>query len=116
MRSTRAPLGALAPAVILAATLAACGPQAPEPTPQPTTFPAAAPAVTVAMAESYLRAWSASDYAAMYAMLDPDVQARYSFERFAALHADLAQMAVVGSVAGETTGDPVRVGLPAEPR
>lgn len=112
MRSTWAPLGALA----LVAVLVACGPDAPEPTPQPTTFPTSEPNAAVALADRYLRAWSASDYETMYAMLDPDVQARYPFERFAAVHTDLAEMAVVGSVAGETTGKPVRIGLAPEPR
>jgi len=87
----------------------------PEPTPAPTTFPAAAPDAGTAVANAYLDAWSDGDYEAMYAMIDPDERGRYPLEDFEALHAALAEMAVVDGITS-TTGEPEPIALPPEPR
>ena len=96
--------------------LAACVSEpSPEPTPVPTTYPAAQPDAATALAETYLAAWAAGDYAAMHATLDPTVRERYSVELFTDLHASFGELAVVSDIAG-TTGEPRVVALPPEPR
>ena len=101
---------------IAVALLAACSLEpTPDPTPVPTTFPVAAPAAASAVATTYLGAWAAGDYAAMYALLDPALRATYPVERFNELHAAFAGMAQVETLSG-VAGEPALVGLPAEPR
>lgn len=96
--------------------LAACSADsAPDPTPIPTTFPNAAPAAAVELASSYLDAWAAGDWAAMYAEVDPAVREEYPVERFTELHAAFAEMAEVERLTA-TTGEPMLVGLAPEPR
>jgi penicillin-binding protein 2 len=96
--------------------LAACSADsAPDPTPIPTTFPNAAPAAAVELASSYLDAWAAGDWAAMYAEVDPAVREEYPVERFMDLHAAFAEMAEVERLTA-TTGEPMLVGLAPEPR
>ena len=98
------------------ALLAACSlSPTPEPTPVPTTFPAAAPDAATAIATAYIDAWSAGDYAAMYDMTDPDVRVAYPLESFEALHAALAEMAVVDGFTS-TTGEPETIAFPPQPR
>ena len=96
--------------------LAACSTDsAPDATPIPTTFPQAAPQAAVALASTYLDAWAAGDYAAMYAELDPAVREVYPIEEFTELHAAFADMAEVGALTA-TAGEPSLVGLDPEPR
>jgi cell division protein FtsI/penicillin-binding protein 2 len=103
-------------AAVGAAMLAACSlSPTPEPTPVPTTFPAAAPDAATVVATAYLDAWSDGDFAAMYDMLDPDERARYPLERFEALHAALAEMAVVDGL-NSATGEPEPIALAPQPR
>lgn len=104
----------LALAVVL--MTAACGAVDPDPTPEPTTFPLAAPESAVTLAADYLAAWSSGDLEAMYALLDPRARERYPFEAFRDLHLALNEMAVVETLGATTSGDPIVVGLPAEPR
>ena len=105
--------------VLLAApllALAACSTDsAPDATPIPTTFPDAAPQAAVELASSYLDAWAAGDYAAMYAELDPAIREAYPAEQFTELHAAFAEMAEVGALTA-TAGEPMVVGLAPEPR
>ena len=104
----------VAAAVILA--LAACTAEpTPEPTPRPTTFPVAGPDEAAAVVEAYVAAWASADYAAMHAALDPALRERYPPEQFAELHAAFAEMAQVADLRA-TLGEPVTIGLPAEPR
>src|SRR5688572_7222328 len=106
---------ALLPGIALV-FLAACNLEpTPDPIPVPTTFPQAAPAAASAVATTYLEAWAAGDYAAMYALLDPALRERYPVEQFSELHAAFAGMARVETLSG-TAGEPAIVGLPAEPR
>ncbi len=96
--------------------LAACGTDSsPDPLPGPTTYPTDPHDVAVAMAASYLHAWAAADYPAMYATLDPMLREQYPLERFSELHAAFAEMAAVDRLAA-ATGDPRVVALPPERR
>ena len=96
--------------------LAACSTDSPpDATPIPTTFPTAAPAAAAELAATYLDAWAAGDYAAMYAELDPAVRAEYPVEQFSELHAAFAEMAEVAALTA-TAGAPALVGLAPEPR
>jgi penicillin-binding protein 2 len=98
--------------LLLAACLAA---PTPDPTPEPTTYPAAPTDAAAELADAYLGAWAASDYGAMYDMLDPAIRDAYPVERFTDLHAAFAEMAQVEALDGRT-GEPNRVALPPEPR
>ena len=103
-------------AVALAVALAACSAEpTPEPTPIPTTFPAAPADVAAQLTTDYMAAWAAGDYAAMHAMLDPALATDWPSERFADLHASLAEMARIASV-DATLGEPMVAALPPEPR
>jgi cell division protein FtsI/penicillin-binding protein 2 len=95
--------------------LAACSEPAPTATPIPTTYPAAPDEDASAVATAYLEAWGAGDYAAMYATLDPALQATWPVERFSDLHAAFAEMARVDTLGG-TVGAPRFVALPPQPR
>jgi hypothetical protein len=56
----------------LSVALAACvSSPTPDPTPQPTTFPTQPPEAAEALADEYLAAWAAGDFAAMHATLEP---------------------------------------------
>jgi penicillin-binding protein 2 len=110
----RARRGAL-PLVAMLVLAACVTDPTPEPTPLPTTFPVAGPDAATALAETYLTAWAAGEYEAMYALLDPAQHEAYPLERFTALHAAFADMARVEQVAA-ATGEPVTIGLPPEPR
>ena len=88
---------------------------APDATPIPTTFPQAAPQAALELASSYLDAWAAGDYGAMYAELDPAVREAYPIERFTELHAAFSDMAEVGALTANA-GEPRLVGLDPEPR
>jgi len=102
--------------ITLLLLVAACGGEpTPDPTPAPTTFPVAPPEAAAALAEDYLEAWAAGDYAAMYATLDPSLRERYPIERFTELHAAFAEMARVEELSA-TTGTPRVVALPPERR
>ena len=87
----------------------------PEPTPRPTTFPVAGPDAAVVVADAFVTAWAAGDYAGMHATLDPGLHERYPLESFSELHAAFAEMAQVDGVTA-TLGAPETIGLPAEPR
>lgn len=104
-------------AVLLATALivAGCDAAAPEPTPVPTTVPTAAPQASLDVAGTYLDAWAAGDYAAMYELLAPADRAVTSEERFAALHAGLSDFLAASAITVET-GDPEPVAFEAEPR
>jgi penicillin-binding protein 2 len=110
-RLARAGLAAAAAALLAACSLA----PTPEPTPAPTTFPAAGPGDATAVADAYLAAWAAGDYAAMYDMVDPDERAEYPLEQFEALHAQLVEMAVVDGMTS-TTDEPQTIAFPPQPR
>jgi cell division protein FtsI/penicillin-binding protein 2 len=100
----------------IAVVLAAClSEPTPEPTPQPTTYPAAPRDAAAELADAYLEAWAASDYAAMYATLDPAIRDSYPIERFTDLHAAFADMARIGEIDART-GEPQLVALPPGPR
>ena len=100
----------------LALALAAClGQPAPEPTPEPTTFPTQPVEAAQALADRYLAAWAAGDYAAMHATLDPRQAEAYPIERFSELHATFADMMRVTEMAA-TTGAPHLTALPPGPR
>src|SRR5688500_8935969 len=106
---------ALLPGIALV-ILAACSLEpTPDPTPVPTTFPTAAPAAASAVATTYLEAWAAGDYAAMYALLDPALRETYPVEQFSELHAAFVEMAQIETLTG-AAGEPALVGLPPEPR
>ncbi len=101
---------------MLVLLLAACA-NSPDPdgTPSPTTFPVASPEAATSLVAGYLDDWAAGDYAAMYAALDPSVQARYPLAAFIELHTQFAEMVRVGALHG-VPGGPRVIGLPAEPR
>lgn len=68
----------------------------------------------VQIAETYARAWSRGDYAAMYGQLTPGARQRVSQKRFAALHKELLTTATVqrlgvGGAARELTDGLIRV-------
>ncbi len=96
--------------------LAACstGPD-PDASPAPTTFPVASPDAALEIAQGYLAAWAAGDYAAMHATLDPAFRERYPLESFTALHAGFRDAVRITSLSG-TAAAPRVVGLPPEPR
>ncbi len=98
------------------AFLAACSSQpTPEPTPVPTTFPRSPDDAAVGLAEGYLDAWAAGDYAAMHALLDPAIRDDYPLDSFEALHATFAEAVVATAMAGKA-GPPALAALPPEPR
>ena len=111
MRS-RAPIGLLVVALLVAACTAD---PSPEPTPLPTTFPRAPADAAVAASAAYLEAWAAGDHGAMHGMLDAASRERYPLERFAELHASLAEFARMTALTG-TAGEPRLVALPPAPR
>ncbi len=101
---------------VAALLLAACVVEpTPEPTPVPTTYPTAAPEDAALLADAYLAAWAAGDYAAMYATLDPVLRERYPEPQFAELHAAFADLAGVTAL-GATAGEPRLIALPPERR
>jgi cell division protein FtsI/penicillin-binding protein 2 len=87
----------------------------PEPTPAPTTYPSAPIDLAVELAGDYLDAWAASDYAAMYATLDPAIREAYPIERFTELHDAFDEMARVAEIEA-TIGEPRLTALPPERR
>ena len=96
--------------------LVACSTEpTPEPTPIPTTFPVAPSDAAAALTASYVEAWAAGDYAAMYAMLDPLLHESWPAERFEELHAAFGDMAQVSDLAA-TLGEPAITALAPEPR
>ena len=96
--------------------LAACVTEpTPEPTPIPTTFPTAPTEEASALTTTYVEAWAAADYDAMYAMLDPALREAWPADRFAELHAAFADMARVSEI-DATVGTPAVTALPPEPR
>jgi cell division protein FtsI/penicillin-binding protein 2 len=98
----------------LAFVLAACASDpTPEPSPRPTSFPVTAPDAAVGLAERYLAAWAAGDWAEMHAILDPATRERYAFDGFAELHAAFARTTRAAELRGEA-GAPRTVGLPPE--
>jgi cell division protein FtsI/penicillin-binding protein 2 len=96
--------------------LAACVAEpTPEPTPEPTTYPIAAPDAAAALAGTYLDAWAAADFAAMYATLDPALRERYPEALFTELHAAFADLASVTGI-DASAGEPRLVALAPERR
>jgi cell division protein FtsI/penicillin-binding protein 2 len=87
----------------------------PEPTPVPTTFPVAPADEAAQLTAAYVEAWSAADYDAMYAMLDPSLREAWPADRFQELHAGFREMARVSSVEA-TLGTPTVAALAPEPR
>ena len=102
--------------LLVALALAACVSEpTPEATPIPTTFPVAGSDAALALAESYVEAWAAGEYDAMYALIDPVQHEMYPLERFAELHAAFDEMARVEEI-GSAAGEPMTIGLLPEPR
>jgi cell division protein FtsI/penicillin-binding protein 2 len=98
------------------ALLAACSADpTPEPTPVPTTFPRAAPDSAATSTDAFLSAWAAGDWEAMYAFVDPEVQATVPFETFRDLYATFGSMTRLTEVRG-AVGEPRTVALPPAPR
>ena len=103
-------------AIVILLVVAACSSDpTPEPTPVPTTFPVAGPDDAAAVADAFVAAWAADDYAAMYATLDPGLHERYTLESFTDLYASFKRMTRTAGLTA-TIGTPSTIGLPAEPR
>jgi cell division protein FtsI/penicillin-binding protein 2 len=102
-------LGAIV--VVLITALGACGvDQGPAtPTPVPTPSPADAERV----ARSYLAAWTAGNYQAMWTLVAPEDQRLTTYDRFAALHKQFATLVGVTKLtATAKPGQPTRLLLP----
>lgn len=101
---------------VFAVTLAACEVQTPFPaTPAPTTVPTPEPEDAATVAAAYAAAWSSGDHAAMYQLLAPAVQQRYSLETFAQLHQQLRDLPLTTELTA-ASGPPRRIALPPERR
>lgn len=102
--------------VLFAIVLTACEGPGPFPsTPAPTTVPTPSPDDAGAVAQAYATAWTSGDYAAMYALLAPGVQARYSAEVFADLHRQLVSLPQTTEIS-VLAAAPRRIALPPERR
>ena len=101
--------------VVLLVVTACSADSTPEPTPVPTTFPVAGPDEAAAVADAFVAAWAADDYAAMYATIDPGQHERYTLESFTDLYASFKRMTRTAGLTA-TIGTPSTIGLPAEPR
>lgn len=104
-------------AVLIGLTLA-LGACASAPTPSPTAVPTQAPLAprseAVQAVRSYLAAWIAGDYAAMYAMLAPQDRARYAESTFVDLHRQFASLTRVTALVADV-GEPTDIALAPEP-
>ena len=115
MSGTRPGTRAAALLLVLASVVSACDAAAPEPTPVPTSVPTAAPAASLGVAQAYLDAWAAGDYAAMYELLAPADRDATSEERFTALHRGLHDFLAASEI-DVRAGDPEPAAYEAEPR
>ena len=89
--------------LIVSLVLAACAINQPSPTPYPTPAPMAPPDAARTVAQAYLVAWAAGDYAAMYRLLAPADRERYPERVFTDLYAsfaDLARVTALDATAG----------------
>jgi penicillin-binding protein 2 len=99
----------------VAAILAGCDANEPEPTPYPTPEPRADVADAGAVADAFLDAWADGDYAALYRTLAAGDRERYTRAQVEELLAAFDQLAGVARVRS-TVGEPERIVLPPQPR
>jgi penicillin-binding protein 2 len=100
-----------------AVTLAGCGTDslAATPTPVPTSAPTPPPAAAASVLDRYLAHWAGGDFAAMHAMLAAEDRQRYPLDRFAGLHADLAEHLALAAFDADAA-EPEPKSLPPAPR
>src|SRR5918992_3508014 len=109
--------GRMGAVLALLVALAGCGTEAPAstPTPLPTSVPTPPPEAAASVLDRYLAHWAAGDFAAMHAMLAAEDRQRYPLERFAGLHADLAEHLALAAFDADAAS-PEPTSLPPAPR